>query len=79
MAEVQILETVNDERCSHSSVVGELDQVSDVADEEGGPDPVESEGEEQPIFRLPGVASLRTGFTFLESVNLVEVFRNALV
>ena len=43
------LETVNDERTaqdSHSSVVGELDQVSDVADEddrlseEGGPDPV---------------------------------------
>ena len=80
VAEVQILETVNDERDSHSSV-GELDQVSDVADEddrlseEGGPDPVESEGEEQPIFRLPGVASLRTGFTFLESVDLVEVFQ----
>ena len=73
VAEVQILETVNDERCSHSSVVGELDQVFDVADEEGGLDRVESEGEQ--IFRLPGVASLRTGFTFLESVNLVEVFQ----
>ena len=54
---------------SHSSVVGELDQVSDVADEddrlseEGGPDPVESEVEEQP----QGVASLRTGFTFVET------------
>ena len=54
--------------------------MSDVADEddrwseEGGPDPVESEGEEPP-FQLPGVASLGTGFTFVESVNLVEVFQ----
>ena len=37
VAEVQILETANDERTaqeSHSSVVGELDEVSDVADED---------------------------------------------
>ena len=67
VAEVPIMETVNDER---TSVVGELDRVSDVADEDdrwsedGGPDPVESEVEEQPPFRLPGVASLMTGFTF---------------
>ena len=37
VAEVQILETANDERTaqeSHSSVVRELDEVSDVADED---------------------------------------------
>ena len=58
-----------------------METANDVADEgdrlseEGGPDPVENEVQEQPPFRLPDVASLRTGFTFVESVNLVEVFQ----
>ena len=76
VAEVPIMETVNDELTaqddSRSSVVGELDRVSS---QEGGPDPIKCKVDGVPLFRLPGVASMRTGFTFVESVNLVEVFQ----
>ena len=47
--------------------------MSWIADEWSLVRKVESEVEKQPPFRLPGVASLKTGFIFVESVNLVEV------